>query len=172
MDVPRPHDYAGHVKVRAPDETVPFLDLGEQHRELAPRLLDEIADLIDGGAFTNGPQVAEFEQAFAEHCGAGHCVGLASGLDALRLALIAAGVQPGDEVVLPAFTFAATLEAVVQAGARPVLADVSEWDYCLDAEAAEAAVSPKTRFLLPVHLYGQVADLAGLLDRRRSLDRF
>jgi dTDP-4-amino-4,6-dideoxygalactose transaminase len=106
--------------------------------------------------------VVAFEQEFARYCGSGHCVGLASGLDALRLGLLAAGVQPGDEVIVPAHTFAATLEGVLQAGGRPVLADVSESDCCLDPEAAEAAVTASTRFVLPVHLYGQLADLAAL----------
>jgi dTDP-4-amino-4,6-dideoxygalactose transaminase len=89
-------------------------------------------------------------------------VGTSSGLDALRLALIAAGVGPGDEVVLPAQTFVATLEAVLQAGATPVLADVSETDYNLDPEAAGAAAGERTRALLPVHLYGQLADMSAL----------
>src|SRR5664280_2122225 len=100
---------------------VPFLDLGPSHAPLKAAILEEISTLIDSGAFTNGPQVAAFEKAFAEFCGAQHCVGTGSGLDALRLTLIAAGAQPGDEVILPASTFAATLEAVIQAGATPVL---------------------------------------------------
>ena len=89
-------------------------------------------------------------------------VGAASGLDALRLALTAAGVEPGHEVVVPAMTFIATLEAVTQAGARPVIADVSESDYCLDVDAAASAVTARTRCLLPVHLYGQMADCVAL----------
>jgi dTDP-4-amino-4,6-dideoxygalactose transaminase len=140
---------------------VPFVDL-TLDEELTRQILGDVAGIVERGEFTNGPQVVAFEQAFARYCGSGHCVGLASGLDALRLGLLAAGVQPGDEVIVPAHTFAATLEAVLQAGARPVLADVTEADCCLDPEAAEAAITASTRFLLPVHLYGQLADVAAL----------
>ena len=140
---------------------MPFVDL-TLDEDLSRQILADIAGIVDSGAFTNGPHVAAFEDAFARYCGSAHCVGLASGLDALRLGLLAAGTQPGDEVIVPAHTFAATLEAVVQAGARPVLADVSETDCCLDPDAADAAVTAGTRFILPVHLYGQLADLEAL----------
>jgi dTDP-4-amino-4,6-dideoxygalactose transaminase len=152
------------VSVRAaPAQTrVPFLDLGPVHAGLKAEILGDVADLIDSGAFTNGPAVAEFERAFAAYCGARRCVGVSSGLDALRLALHAAVLSPGDEVIVPALTFAATFEAVVQAGGVPVPADVSERDYNLDPIAAAAAVGRHTRFLLPVHLYGQLADVLAL----------
>jgi dTDP-4-amino-4,6-dideoxygalactose transaminase len=116
--------------------------------------------------------VREFEQAFAAYCGTRHAVGTGSGLDALRLALLAFGVGPGDEVVVPAQTFVATLEAVTQAGARPVLADVSPADYALDPAATAAAITPRTRCLLPVHLFGQMADMVALraLATARGLD--
>ena len=142
--------------------TVPFFDLRPSHAPLLDSLLDEIAELIDSGAFTNGPAVAQLEEAFAAYCGVPHCVGLGSGLDALRLALVAAGLEPGGEVVVPAATFVATYEAVTQSGGVPVVADVSERDYGLDPQAAAAAVTRRTRFLLPVHLYGQLADLRAL----------
>jgi dTDP-4-amino-4,6-dideoxygalactose transaminase len=147
---------------------VPFLNLAPSHAPLKAAILEEIAELIDSGAFTNGPQVAAFEKAFAEFCGAQHCVGTGSGLDALRLALIAAGAQPGDEVILPANTFAATLEAVIQAGAQPVIADITESDYNLDPAGVEAAITPRSRFLLPVHLYGQLADMGALTSIARE----
>jgi len=150
--------------------SVPFLDLAPSHAPLKAAILEEISTLIDSGAFTNGHQVAVFEKAFAEFCGAQHCVGTGSGLDALRLALIAAGAQPGDEVILPANTFAATLEAVIQAGAKPVLADVTESDYNLDPAAVEAAITPRGSFLLPVHLYGQLADMSALTKIAREHD--
>jgi dTDP-4-amino-4,6-dideoxygalactose transaminase len=143
---------------------VPFLDLAPSHATIKERILIEVAALIDSGAFTNGPQVAEFEAAFASLCGRDQCVGVASGLDALRLALIACGLEAGDEVILPANTFVATAEAVTQAGGTPVPADVSESDYNLDPAAVEAAITPRTRFLLPVHLYGQLADMRALRD--------
>ena len=143
-------------------ETVPFIDLSSSHAGLKEEILADIAKLIDSGAFVNSPDVAAFESAFAAYCGSRHCIGVSSGLDALRLAFLAGGLEPGDEVILPANTFAATVEAVVQAGGRPVLADVSEQDYNLDAAAVEAALTPRSRFLLPVHLYGQMADVVAL----------
>ena len=142
--------------------SVPFLDLHPSHDPLRSALVAEIAGLLDSGAFTNGPQVAEFERAFAAFCGTRECVGVASGLDALRLTLIALGLEPRDEVILPAHTFVATAEAVTQAGGTPVLVDVSEAVYNLDPDAVAAAITPRTRFLLPVHLYGQLADMRGL----------
>ena len=141
---------------------VPFLDLAPSHRHAKEQLLAEIADLLDTGAFTNGPHVAQFEEAFAAYCGVDHCVGVSSGLDALRLGLLAIGIERGDEVVVPAATFVATLEAVTQAGGMPVVADVSEVDYGLDPTAAAAAVGTRTRALMPVHLYGQMADMHAL----------
>lgn len=152
--------------------TVPFLDLGLVHRELKGDVLEAVASLIDSGAFTNGPAVREFELAFAGYCGTSFAVGLASGLDALRLALVAAEIQPGDEVIVPANTFVATLEAVTQAGGRPVVVDMAEDDWNIDVAQAEAAVSERTRFLMPVHLYGQMADMGALreLAARRRLE--
>ena len=141
--------------------TVPFVDLALDD-ELTQQILADLTGIVETGEFTNGPQVTAFEQAFARYCGSSHCVGVASGLDALRLGLLAAGMRAEDEVIVPAHTFAATLEAVVQAGARPVLADVSDGDCCLDPDSAEAAITASTRFVLPVHLYGQVADLEAL----------
>jgi dTDP-4-amino-4,6-dideoxygalactose transaminase len=142
--------------------TVPFVDLGPSHADIADAIAGDIAQLIERGAFVNGPAVAEFERAFAGACGRSAAVGMASGLDALRLGLRACGIEPGDEVIVPAMTFIATLEAVVQAGGRPVVVDVREDDCGLDPEAAAAAVGPRTRFLLPVHLYGQMADVRSL----------
>lgn len=142
--------------------SVPFLDLGAIHAPLKEELLADFGRLIDSNAYVNGPAVAELERDFAAYCGTEHCVGLASGLDALRLGLLAAGSEPGDEVIVPAQTFVATLEAVTQAGGRPVVVDVSPADYCLDPAAVEAAITRRTRFLLPVHLYGQLADVRAL----------
>jgi dTDP-4-amino-4,6-dideoxygalactose transaminase len=142
---------------------VPFLDIAPMHSPLHETLLREISDLFESGAFTNGAAVASFETAFSAYCGAAHCIGVASGLDALRLGLLANGLEPGGEVVVPAATFVATLEAVTQAGGRPVVVDVSESDYCLDPAAAAAAIGSPTHSLLPVHLYGQMAEMDALL---------
>ena len=143
---------------------MPFVDLAPSHAPIAEAVVAEIAELIGSGQFTNGPQVAAFEREFAAYCGVPYCIGLASGLDALRLALLAAGIERGDEVIVPADTFIATFEAVTQAGGVPVPAEVSETDYNLDPEAAEAAASARSRFLLPVHLYGQLSDMRALLE--------
>ncbi|MEO5574603.1 MAG: DegT/DnrJ/EryC1/StrS family aminotransferase [Gaiellaceae bacterium] len=147
-----------------PAAVVPFLDLAPLHAPLRAELLAAFGDLIDASAFVNGPAVSAFEAAFAGYCGSRRSVGVASGLDALRLGLIACGVEPGDEVIVPANTFVATLEAVSQAGATPVPADVTETDYNLDVDAVRAAVSERTRYLMPVHLYGQMADMHALLQ--------
>ena len=150
---------------------VPFVDLGRIHVPLKAQILADVGALVDAGAFANGPAVAEFERAFADFCGTAFVVGVASGLDALRLSLIALGAGPGDEVIVPADTFIATVEAVAQAGAVPVLVDVSESDYNLDVAAVEAALTSRTRALLPVHLYGQLADMRalGALAERHGL---
>jgi dTDP-4-amino-4,6-dideoxygalactose transaminase len=147
---------------------VPLLDLSASHRYLRDDLLAALQELIDSGEFTNGPEVAEFEATFGQYCGVKHCVGLASGLDALRLALAAIEPEPGEEAILPANTFVATAEAVVQAGLVPVLADVSEADYNLDPEAVTDSVTPRTRVVVPVHLYGQMADMVRLLADAES----
>ncbi len=151
--------------------TVPFLDLARVHAPIADEVLGDVAELLETGAFTNGPPVAAFEAAFAAYCGAAHCVGVASGLDALRFALIALALEPGDEVLVPALTFIATFEAVTQAGGIPVPVEISAADYGLDPTAAAAAVGPRTRALLPVHLYGRLADMAalGALARQHGL---
>lgn len=141
---------------------VPFVDLNRLSEPIRGELMEAIAALIDSGAFVNGPAVATFEEAFASYCRTANAVGLASGLDGLRLSLLAAGIRPGDEVIVPAQTFVATLEAVTQAGGTPVPAEIGELDYNLDPAAAEAAISPRTTFLLPVHLYGQMADMQAL----------
>src|SRR3954451_3588793 len=111
---------------------VPFVDLAPSHEPLVHDLLGDFAGLIETNAYANGPAVAAFERAFAAYVGVDHCVGVASGLDALRLALQALDVGAGDEVVVPAATFIATFAAVTQVGATPVPVDVSEDDYGLD----------------------------------------
>jgi dTDP-4-amino-4,6-dideoxygalactose transaminase len=150
---------------------VPFVDLGPAHADLTAGILTDLANVAETGAFVNGPQVEEFEHAFAAYCGRAECVGLASGLDALRLDLLAAGLEPGDEVIVPAKTFVATFEAVSQAGGVPVPVDVRESDYNVDPAGVEAAVSSRTRAVIPVHLYGQMADMQALrrIAARRGL---
>jgi dTDP-4-amino-4,6-dideoxygalactose transaminase len=151
--------------------SVPFLDLRPIHEPLADDVMAGLADVVEAGTFINGPQVHDFESAFATYCGRTLCVGMSSGLDALRLALLAAPLEAGGEVIVPASTFVATLEAVTQAGLVPVPVDVLETDYGLDPEAVEAAVTGRTQAIVPVHLYGQLADMQPLLAvaKRRGL---
>jgi dTDP-4-amino-4,6-dideoxygalactose transaminase len=141
---------------------VPFVDLRPIHQSIKREILEDIASLLDGGVFLNSAENDKFESAFADYCGVAHCVGVSSGLDALRLALLAAGVEPGDEVIVPAHTFIATFEAVSQAGGVPVPADATWQDYNMDIDAASSAVTRRTRFFLPAHLYGQVVDVRAL----------
>ena len=143
-------------------QTVPFNDLAGLHAPIKEDALAAFDELIDRSEFGVGATVAEFEAAFARFCGADECVGLSNGLDALRLLLQAAGVQAGDEVIVPAMTFIATFAAVSQIGAVPVPVDVTWADYGLDAAALEAAVGPRTRAVVPVHLYGQLSDMAAI----------
>jgi dTDP-4-amino-4,6-dideoxygalactose transaminase len=142
--------------------SVPFLELARSFEGIRDDVLADVADALDTATFVNGPAVAAFEAAFASLCEVDHCVGLASGLDGLRLALEACGVGANDEVLVPAMTFVATWEAVSQVGAIPVPVDVSADDYGMDLAAAEAAIGERTRAALPVHLYGQMVDPFGL----------
>jgi dTDP-4-amino-4,6-dideoxygalactose transaminase len=152
----------GELQAERRTAAVPFLDLARTNAPLKDALLHDVAALIDSNAFTNGPQVEQFERAWADYCGTRFCVGLASGLDALRLALIALDLAPGDEVIVPANTFIASVEAITQAGATPVLVDATEADWNIDVDAAAAAVSSRTRAIMPVHLYGQMADMVAV----------
>ena len=129
-----------------------------------PRLLERIADVVEGGRYILGPEVQAFEQEFAAYLGVAHCVGVANGTDALTIALRAVGVKPGDEVVLPSYTFYATAEAVVNAGGVPVFCDVDPDTFCVTAATVRAAVSPRTAAVVPVHLYGNVAPMAELAE--------
>lgn len=153
---------APRVLTAAVPSLVPFIDLGPTNATVKHRILEEIEDLLDTGAFANGPQVVRFENEFATFCGSPHCVGVASGLDAIRLGLLAAGIEAGDEVIVPANTFIATFEAVTQSGGIPVVVDVGPGDYNIDPQAVMAAVTDRTRFIVPVHLYGQLADMKSL----------
>lgn len=137
--------------------TVPFVDLQSQYLALREDILARADSVFRRGAFILGDEVAEFEKAFAGFCGAKHCVGVATGCDALFLALRARGIGPGHEVIAPANTFIATVLAITAAGATPVLVDCLEEDFTMDPAAVARAVTGKTRALMPVHLYGQAA---------------
>ena len=136
---------------------IPLVDLPAQHRQVADEVAAEWAEVLHNTAFVGGPQVASFEREFAAYCGVEHCVGVGNGTDAIELALRALGIGPGDECVLPTNTFLATAEAVVRSGATPVLVDCDPATALLDVDQLAAAMGPRTRAVLPVHLYGQTA---------------
>jgi len=150
---------------------VPFLDLKTQYRQIEAELTPKLHEIMASGAFIGGPEVEAFEAEFAAFCESPHCVGLNSGTDALRFALMAAGVGPGDEVITVPHTFIATTEAISQAGAVPVFVDVDPRTCTLDPARLEAAVNARTKAVIPVHLYGQPADMDPILHiaRRRNL---
>ncbi len=145
-------------------DPIPLVDLPAQHDEIRAEVLAAFEDTMDRGAFVGGPAVATFEAAYAEFSEVAHCVGVSNGTDALEVALRAMGFGPGDEAVLPANTFVATAEAVVRAGGTPVLADVDPDTLLVDPAAMLDAVTPRTKVLMPVHLYGQMAPVEALLE--------
>ena len=148
--------------------TVPFLDMGAMTRDVRASVTRMWSDVLDTGRFVGGDLVERFEADFAAYCGCTEGIGVANGTDALHLVLRALGIGPGDEVVVPANSFVATAEAVALAGATARFADVDPWTLLMTAETAEAAVTSRTKAVIVVHLYGQMADmdsLAALTDR-------
>jgi dTDP-4-amino-4,6-dideoxygalactose transaminase len=147
---------------------ISFLDLKAPYLELKQEIDDAIARVVSSGWFIGGPEVDEFEADYATYCGANHAVGVANGLDALHLALRAMDVGPGDEVIVPSNTYIATWLAVSQCGATPVPVEPDAQTYNIDPALIEAAISPRTKVILPVHLYGQPADMDPILAIARK----
>ncbi len=145
-------------------EHIPLVDLPAQMAEIAGDIAGELDEVLRTAAFIGGPAVARFEDAYARFTGTAHCIGTANGTDALELALRASGVRPGGEVILPANSFVATAEAVARIGALPVLVDVDPTHLLIDPAAAAAAVTARTQAIVPVHLFGQLAPMAEILD--------
>ena len=150
---------------------VPLIDLKAQYETIRDEIEAALTEVIDQSAFIGGPFVRRFEEEFAAFAGRGFCLGVGNGTDALVIALKGLGLEPGDEVIVPALTFIATAEAVSLAGGRVVFADVDPQTRCLDPVAVEAALTPKSRAIVAVHLYGHPAPMAELasLARRRGL---
>ncbi|WP_151771476.1 DegT/DnrJ/EryC1/StrS family aminotransferase [Streptomyces abyssomicinicus] len=144
--------------------TVPFFSGAASVRRDWPRLEARIREVAASGRFTSGPVTAELEAAIAERTGARHAVAVANGTDALVILLRAAGIGPGDEVIVPAYTFFATASCVLHVGAQPVLVDVLPGSYAMDPARAEAAITPRTKAIMPVHLFSQMADMEVLRD--------
>jgi dTDP-4-amino-4,6-dideoxygalactose transaminase len=139
---------------------VPLFDTSTPLAPLRERLHAKLIELADAGRYILGPEVAAFEAEFAEYLGAGHAIGVANGTDALTIALKAMGVGPGDEVVVPSFTFYASAEAIPPTGARPVFCDVDPETFCVTPETVRAALTPRTKAVVVVHLFGNVAPVA------------
>ncbi|MBI2938916.1 MAG: DegT/DnrJ/EryC1/StrS family aminotransferase [Chloroflexi bacterium] len=164
---------------RRPSPAIPFVDLRAQHDELRPEIEAAIRDIVDRSSFIGGPYVEGFEREFAAYCGAAHAIGCASGTDALKLALLATGVEPDDEVITVPFTFIATVEAVTQVGAHPVFVDVDPTTYTLDpnrlaeflevrcrrvdGRTIDARTGRRVTAIIPVHLYGFPCDMSSIL---------
>lgn len=141
---------------------IPMVDLKTQYLALREEIDRGILQALEATQFILGPNVRAFEEEAAAYLGTGHAVSVASGTDALHLALIAAGIKPGDEVITSPFTFIATAEAILYVGAQPVFVDIDPHTFNLDPERVAAAITPRTRAILPVHLFGQPADMDAL----------
>ena len=151
--------------------TIPFVDLKAQYHSIKEEIDAAIGRVLESGQFVLGSEVAAFEEEFAAYCGARFAVGVNTGTSALHLALLAAGIGPGDEVITVPFTFVATVAAIRYTGAQPVLVDIEPRSFTMDVSQIEAAITPRTKAILPVHLYGQAADMDPLQEiaRRHGL---
>ena len=160
------------LATRGRGNAVCFVALDKQHAQIEDELTEAFERLLRTSAYTLGTEVEQFEAEFADYCEAGDCVGVSSGTAALSLVLRAAGIGPGDEVIVPAHTFIASALGAVHAGATPVLCDVDEATGLIDPEAARAAITPRTAAIVAVHLYGQVCDMDAINDLARSRNLF
>jgi len=143
--------------------TIPFVDLKAQYHSIKPEIDAAVFRVLESSQFILGAEVAAFEKEFAAFCGVENAIGVNSGTSALHLALLAAGIGPGDEVITVSFTFVATVAAICYTGARPVFVDINPHSFTMDPEKIEAAITKKTKAILPVHLYGQCADMDPIL---------
>jgi dTDP-4-amino-4,6-dideoxygalactose transaminase len=143
-------------------------DLSRQHAAYKDEILPAISRILDSGVYILGPELRRFEEEFARYIGSPHCVGVANATDGLTLSLMALGVRPGDEVITTPFTAIPTVSAIVDAGATPVFADIDRETYLLDVNQAIAAITPRTKAIMPVHIFGNVFDVKAL---RRKLPR-
>ncbi|MDE5465487.1 DegT/DnrJ/EryC1/StrS aminotransferase family protein [Bradyrhizobium sp. CSS354] len=150
---------------------IPFLDLKAQYSQIKPEIDAAVARVVSSGHFVLGPEVTAFEWRFADYCGTAHCRAVNTGTSALHLALLAAGVGPGDEVITVSMTFVATTAAILYSGAKPVFVDVDPVTWTMDPGLIEAAITPRTKAILPVHLHGLMADMDPIMAiaRRHGL---
>lgn len=151
---------------------IQMVDLSAQYQKIKPAIDDAIAEVINTTAFINGPAVGHFAQELGAYLGAAHVIPCANGTDALQIALMALGLQPGDEVITPSFTYIATTEVIALLGLTPVFVEVDPQTFCIDVSAIEAAITPRTKAIVPVHLYGQAADLNAIMALAQKHDFF
>jgi dTDP-4-amino-4,6-dideoxygalactose transaminase len=151
------------------DIKVPYLDLKAQYRSIKSEIDEAIARVLESCQFVLGPEVAAFENEFAAYCGTTDCIAVNSGTSTLHLALLAAGVGPGDEVITVPFTFVASVATILYTGAKPVLVDIEPRTFNMNPAAIQAAISPRTKAIMPVHLYGHPADMDFIMDVARKL---
>lgn len=164
-------EFLAWSKTREALSSVPFLDVGASYRALQPQMEQALARVTNAGHYIMGPELEAFEEAFARYCEVPYAIGVGNGLDALTLCLRAWNIGQGDEVIVPAHTFVASWLAVTATGATPVPVDLNEDTHTLDPQKIEAAITPRTKAIMPVHLYGQTADMAPImaLARKHSL---
>jgi len=143
---------------------IQMVDLSAQYHKIKPAIDEAIQEVLDTTAFINGPAVGHFAQELATYLGANHVIPCANGTDALQIALMALGLQPGDEVITPSFTYIATTEVIALLGLTPVFVEVDPQTYCIDPEAIAAAITPRTKAIVPVHLYGQAANMNAIME--------
>ena len=150
---------------------IPFLDLKTQYQQIRPQIEAAVTRALESTQFVLGPEVATFEERFARYCGLDYAIALNSGTSALHLALLASGIGAGDEVITVSMTFVATTAAILYTGARPIFVDVCSDTWTMDPELVEAAITPRTRAIMPVHLHGLMADMDAIMEiaRRRGL---
>ncbi|MDR2017699.1 MAG: DegT/DnrJ/EryC1/StrS family aminotransferase [Syntrophobacterales bacterium] len=151
---------------------VPFLDLKAQYLSIQDDIKSAMQEVLEKTAFAGGPFVSQFEKDFAEFCGCREAVGVGSGTDALWVALLGLGIGPGDEVITVPDTFIATAEAISYCGAKPVFVDVEEQSYNMDPSLLEAAITTKTKAIIPVHIFGQTADMDPILEIAKKYNLF
>ena len=149
---------------------IPFVDLKNQYADIKEEVLDEIRQALDGMQLFLGKNVKALESQYADYCNTEFAIGVSSGTDALHVALRACGVSPGDEVITVSHTFIATVEAIILAGAKPVLIDIDPETYNMDPRKLEAAITPRTKAVIPVYMYGQPADMDPIVDIARAHD--